>query len=74
MKTQGLHNHLVKWRHDLHMHPQISFEEEYASNKVANLYQIIINALAPPITCPLSITCNLLRSSSLDFDVKSTAC
>ena len=37
MKTQGLHNQLVEWRHDLHMHPQISFEEEYASNKVANL-------------------------------------
>jgi hippurate hydrolase len=37
MKTNGLHNQLVKWRHDLHMHPQISFEEEYASNKVANL-------------------------------------
>ena len=37
MKTQGLHNQLVELRHDLHMHPQISFEEEYASNKVANL-------------------------------------
>ena len=37
MKTNGLHNQLVEWRHDLHMHPQISFEEEYASNKVANL-------------------------------------
>ena len=37
MKTQSLHNQLVDWRHDLHMNPQISFEEEYASNKVANL-------------------------------------
>jgi Metal-dependent amidase/aminoacylase/carboxypeptidase len=37
MKTQVLHNQLVEWRHDLHMYPQISFEEEYASNKVANL-------------------------------------
>ena len=37
MKTKGLHNQLVEWRHDLHMNPQISFEEEYASNKVANL-------------------------------------
>ena len=37
MKTQGLHNQLVEWRHDLHMHPQISFEEEFASNKVAHL-------------------------------------
>ena len=37
MKTKSLHNQLVDWRHDLHMNPQISFEEEYASNKVANL-------------------------------------
>ncbi len=37
MKTQSLHNQLVDWRHDLHMNPQISFEEEYASNKVASL-------------------------------------
>ena len=37
MKTQTLHNQLVEWRHDLHMHPQISFEEEYASNKVSTL-------------------------------------
>ncbi|PPR45720.1 MAG: putative hydrolase YxeP [Alphaproteobacteria bacterium MarineAlpha5_Bin8] len=37
MKTKSLHNKLVEWRHDLHMNPQISFEEEYASNKVANL-------------------------------------
>ena len=39
MKTKGLHNQLVEWRHDLHMNPQISFEEEYASNKVKNLLQ-----------------------------------
>ena len=37
MKTQSLHNQLTEWRHDLHMNPQISFQEEYASNKVANL-------------------------------------
>ncbi len=37
MKTKALHNQLTEWRHDLHMSPQISFEEEYASNKVANL-------------------------------------
>ena len=37
MKTKSLHNQLVEWRHDLHMNPQISFEEEYASNKVTNL-------------------------------------
>ena len=37
MKTKSLHNQLIEWRHDLHMNPQISFEEEYASNKVATL-------------------------------------
>tara|TARA_Y100001970_G_scaffold289299_1_gene419219 strand:+ start:845 stop:1999 length:1155 start_codon:yes stop_codon:yes gene_type:complete len=37
MKTKSLHNFLVEWRQDLHMNPQISFEEEYASNKVSNL-------------------------------------
>ena len=37
MKTQALHNQLVEWRHDLHMHPQISFEEEYAAAKVSTL-------------------------------------
>ena len=37
MKTKGLHNQLVEWRQDLHMNPQIGFEEEYASNKVATL-------------------------------------
>ena len=37
MKTKSLHNQLVDWRHDLHMNPQISFEEEYASNKVVKL-------------------------------------
>jgi len=37
MKTKNLHNQLVNWRQDLHMNPQISFEEVYASNKVATL-------------------------------------
>ena len=37
MKTENLHNQLTDWRHDLHMNPQIGFEEEYASNKVASL-------------------------------------
>ena len=37
MKTKNLHNQLVEWRQDLHMNPQISFEEEYASSKIANL-------------------------------------
>ena len=37
MKTESLHNQLVEWRHDLHMHPQLSFEEEYAAAKVSTL-------------------------------------
>ena len=37
MKTKNLHNQLVDWRQDLHMNPQISFVEVYASNKVSNL-------------------------------------
>ena len=37
MKTKNLYNQLVDWRQDLHMNPQISFEEVYASNKVATL-------------------------------------
>ena len=37
MKTKNLHNQLVDWRQDLHMNPQISFEEVYASNKVSTL-------------------------------------
>ena len=37
MKTQSLHNQLVELRHDLHMHPQLSFEEEYAAAKVSTL-------------------------------------
>ncbi len=37
MKTKALHNQLVDWRQDLHMNPQISFEEEYASEKIASL-------------------------------------
>ena len=37
MKTQSLHNQLAEWRQDLHMNPQIGFEEKYASNKVISL-------------------------------------
>ena len=36
MKTKSLHNLLVEWRQDLHMNPQIGFEEEFASNKVTD--------------------------------------
>ena len=43
-----------------------------------NLYfgildQIITNAFAPPITSPLSITCNLLSNSADDFEVRLIA-
>ena len=37
MRTKPLHNKLIEWRQDLHMNPQIGFEEEYASEKVASL-------------------------------------
>jgi len=37
MKTKALHNQLIDWRQDLHMNPQIGFEEEYASKKVTFL-------------------------------------
>ena len=37
MKTKALHNQLIEWRQDLHMNPQLGFEEEYASEKVASL-------------------------------------
>ena len=37
MKTKALHNQLIEWRQDLHMNPQLGFEEEYASKKVASL-------------------------------------
>ena len=37
MKTQNLHNQLSEWRHELHMNPQIGFEETYASNKISSL-------------------------------------
>ena len=36
MKTKALHNQLVNWRQDLHMNPQIGFEEEYASTARRN--------------------------------------
>ena len=39
MKTKALHNQLIEWRQDLHMNPQIGFEEEYASEKVASLLE-----------------------------------
>ena len=39
MKTKALHNQLIEWRQDLHMNPQLGFEEEYASEKVASLLE-----------------------------------
>mgnify|MGYP001410302368 CR=1 FL=1 len=46
MKTKSLHNQLVEWRHDLHMNPQISFEEEYASEKVSTLLMMEFKCLS----------------------------
>ena len=37
MKTKSLHNQLVEWRQDFHMHPELGFEENRTSESVAKL-------------------------------------
>ena len=37
MKTTNLHNQLVEWRHDFHMNPEIGFEENRTSARIAQL-------------------------------------
>ena len=37
MKTKSLHNQLVEWRQDFHMHPELGFEESRTSESVAKL-------------------------------------
>ena len=37
MKTKSLHNQLVEWRQDFHMYPELSFEENRTSERVAEL-------------------------------------
>ena len=54
MKTQSLHNQLVEWRHDLHMHPQLSFEEEYAAAKVSTLLKEFGTVSYTHLTLPTS--------------------
>ena len=39
MKTKSLHNQLVEWRQDFHMYPELGFEENRTSEKVANLLE-----------------------------------
>ncbi len=39
MKTTSLHNQLVDWRHDFHMHPELGFEEQRTSERVAQLLE-----------------------------------
>jgi len=49
-------------------------ETNFAKNLYLGIFDhIITKALAPPITFPLSITCNLLNSSLLFFDVNFNA-
>ena len=37
MKTKSLHNQLVEWRQDFHMYPELGFEENRTSLRVAKL-------------------------------------
>ena len=37
MKTKSLHNQLIEWRQDFHMYPELSFEENRTSSRVAEL-------------------------------------
>ena len=37
MKTKGLHNQLVEWRHQFHQNPELGFEEIFTSNKVIKI-------------------------------------
>lgn len=39
MKTQHLQSTLREWRHDFHRHPELGFEEQRTSEKVAGLLQ-----------------------------------
>lgn len=36
MKTASLHNEMVQWRHDLHKHPELGFEETRTASFVAD--------------------------------------
>ena len=36
MKTQSLHNQLIEWRQDFHMYPELGFEENRTSSRVAD--------------------------------------
>ena len=37
MKTKSLHNQLIEWRQDFHMYPELGFEENRTSSRVAEL-------------------------------------
>ena len=37
MKTKSLHNQLIEWRQDFHMYPELGFEENRTSSRVATL-------------------------------------
>jgi len=39
MITAGLHNQMIAWRHDFHMHPELGFDEHRTSDKVAELLE-----------------------------------
>ena len=41
MKTKGLHNQLVEWRHHFHQNPELGFEEKFTSNRVIEILKEI---------------------------------
>jgi hippurate hydrolase len=39
MKTADLHDAMVEWRHDFHRHPELGFDENRTSSRVADLLE-----------------------------------
>ena len=65
MKTKSLHNQLVEWRQDLHMNPQIGFEEEFASKKIASLLKDFVGSY--DTTSCAEIYGQYLKSTTTDY-------
>ena len=47
--VQEIHKEMTEWRHDFHMHPELSFEEtrtsEIVANKLESFYSQLVNEL-----------------------------
>lgn len=39
MQTDYLHDLLVEWRHDFHRHPELGFEEQRTSDRIARILE-----------------------------------